>query len=304
MIKNLWIKLAVLCLFMILLVFPDRPLLGNTTGRFAQDDVVVLFDASLRSAAAEVIRIYPSVTAHLKKTLGWATTFKPTILLTSDREQFQRAARSEFVVAFAVPRRNLMVIDYSRMVKDPFSIEVTLRHELCHLLLHHHIQGDRLPKWLDEGVAQWVSGGIGEFLMEQKESILDAAVLAGNLLDLKDLTRTFPGDRKSLSLAYQESRSIVDYLVDKYGAEGLAGLLSHLQGHEIEEALQIGLSVSLDELQEGWKRHLKERLTWFTFLANHLYEILFFLGGVLVVCAFIRQFLKKRAYMQDEESQT
>lgn len=288
---------------MILLLLPDRPLLGNTTGRFAHDDVVVLFDVPLQSAAAEVIRIYPSVTAHLKKTLGWETTFRPTILLTNEREQFQRAARSEFVVAFAVPRRNLMVIDYSRMVKDPFSIEVTLRHELCHLLLHHHIQGDRLPKWLDEGVAQWVSGGIGEFLMEQKGSLLDAAVLAGNLMDLRDLTRTFPGDRKSLSLAYQESRSIVDYLVDRYGSEGLVALLRNLQDHEIEEALQIGLSVSLDELQEAWKHHLAARLTWFTFLANHLYEIIFFLGGLLVVCAFIRQFLKKRSYMQDEEGQ-
>lgn len=265
--------------------------------------VVVVFDASLRSAAENIVALYPTVRAHLENTLEWPVTFKPTVFLMKKRERFQRVAGSSLVAAFAIPRKNLIFIDHSRMIKDPFRIEITLRHELCHLLLHHYLDHDRLPKWLDEGISQWVSGGIGEFLMEQKESRLNEAVLAGRLLAIRDLSRSFPTESGALSLAYQESRSLVDYIVDQYGTEGVLSIIRELQNHDIEEATKRGLSVSFEELEAAWRKHLRGRLTWFTFLANHIYEVLFFFGGVIVVLGFLRRLSKKRAYMQGAEDE-
>ena len=42
-------------------------------------------------------------------------------------------------------------------------------------------------------------------------------------------------------------------------------------------------------------------VTWFTWLANNLYEVLFFIGGVIVVLGFLRMLSKKRAYMNGDE---
>lgn len=263
--------------------------------------VVVLFDASLRSGAVDIVDLYPTVKRHLEDALGWPVTFKPTVLLMKRRETFQRVAGSSQVAAFAIPGKKLIVIDHSRMVNDPFRIEVTLRHELCHLLLHHYISHDKLPKWLDEGIAQWVSGGIGEFVMEQKASLLNEAVLTGRLIDIRNLSASFPKESGSFSLAYQESRSLVDYIVDKYGTEGILSLMRELQDHDIDRATKRGLSVSFEELEEAWRHHLRARLTWFTFLAHNVYEILFFVGGVIVILGFLRRLSKKRAYMQGEE---
>ncbi len=263
--------------------------------------MIIFFDASIRPGAVEILELYPRVKKHLEDTLTWPVTFKPNVFLIKKREQFQRAAGSDLVVAFAVPRKGLIVIDHSRMSKDPFRIEVTLRHELCHLLLHHYIGDDNLPKWLDEGLAQWVSGGIGEFLMEDKESLLNEAVLSGRLLDLRDLSYSFPRDPRSFSLAYQESRSLVDYVVDTYGTGGILSIVRELQDHDIEEATRRGLSISLEELEEAWRQQLRARLTWVTFLAGHIYEILFFAGGVIVILGFLRVLAKKRAYMQAGE---
>jgi hypothetical protein len=114
--------------------------------------VKVFFDPSLGSAAQDVADMFPHLKANLEREFGWDLNLIPSVLLMKDRKLFQRMAESPLTVAFAVPARNLIVIDYTRMLVRPFSLEITLKHELCHLLLHHHIRGHDFPRWLDEGV--------------------------------------------------------------------------------------------------------------------------------------------------------
>jgi hypothetical protein len=96
--------------------------------------------------------MFPHLKANLEREIGWDLNLIPSVLLMKNRKLFQRMAESPLTVAFAVPARNLIVIDYTRMLVRPFSLEITLKHELCHLLLHHHIRGHDFPRWLDEGV--------------------------------------------------------------------------------------------------------------------------------------------------------
>jgi len=114
--------------------------------------VRVAFDPSLESVAQEVADIYPHVKSDLERHIGWDLHLIPSVLLIKDRKLFQRMAESPLTVAFAVPARNLIVIDYTKMLVRPFSLETTLKHELCHLLLHDHIRAHDFPRWLDEGV--------------------------------------------------------------------------------------------------------------------------------------------------------
>ena len=114
--------------------------------------VTVVFNPSLESAAKEVADMYPHLKADLERHIGWDLNLIPSVVLIKDRKVFQRMAESPLTVAFAVPARNLIVIDHTRMRVRPFSLGITLKHELCHLLLHHHIRGHDFPRWLDEGV--------------------------------------------------------------------------------------------------------------------------------------------------------
>ena len=204
-----------LCLILFLTLFYVHDVYALETSILHEEEVLILYEESLRGAAEEVAQMYPAVRKELEKDLVWGVNFRPTVLLIKDRNTFQRLAGSNLIVAYAVPQKKLIVIDYSKMMTEPFKIEVPLKHELCHLLLHQHIHREKLPRWLNEGIAQWVSGGIAELLMNQKGSVLDAAILSGKYISIRALTNRFPQGRKSLMLAYEESKSLIEYIVSQ-----------------------------------------------------------------------------------------
>ncbi|MGE5842983.1 MAG: peptidase MA family metallohydrolase [Deltaproteobacteria bacterium] len=277
---------------------------GQEKSLLRGDQVMVLYEEPWKEAAQEALDAYSIAKRDVEQKLGWAVTFTPKVVLVRDSKVFQEMVGSALFAAYAVPESKLIVIDQSRMSVSPFTIEVTLKHELCHLLLHDHLKGKDIPKWLEEGICAWVSLGFVEIVMEQKRSILNEALLAGRLIPLRSLSRGFPRDRESVSLAYEESKSIVSYMVETYGLEGLLETLRWVrQGHPLEEAVQGALGIPLDELEQSWTKSLKKGLTWFTYLINNLYEILFFVAAVLAMCGAWRAFRKKRAYMKSEEEE-
>ena len=277
-----------------------NPLHAEEVGVFEGEGVTILFEVPIEAAAKEAAEIYPIIKRDLEKTLRWPINFRSTVLLLKERSTFQRMAQSQLVVAFAVPAKNLMVIDHSKMAVDPFTLEGTMKHELCHLLLHHHLDGKDFPKWLDEGIAQWVSGGIIEVMRTRDETRLTQATLGRKIIPVRALAERFPGDRESLFLAYEESKSLVTYIIEKHGVEGVLSILGYLKGgYAWEAAVFKGLSVSFEELEADWLHHLKKRLTWLSYVTNHVYEILFFLGAVITMYGAFRIFLRKRAYMRE-----
>ena len=194
------------------------------------------------------------------------------------------------------------MIDYSKMTTDPFTLEVTLRHELTHLLLHYYISKGNLPKWLDEGVSQWVSGGIAEIMADGRRSVLKEATLSKRFIPIRALTASFPKERKSLLLAYEESKSIVEYISSEFGTGGLRKILDLLRdGDEVDTAIMKALSIPLDELERRWHNYLRKRTTWFTYLSNNIYGILFSIAALLTIYGFIRLLLRRRAYKDEDE---
>lgn len=288
--------------FFVVFIILFQPVYAEQTGIVQTNEVIVLFEEPLRLAGKEVADIYPGLKRELEKTLGLRLDFKPKVLLINERKTFERMAGSNLIVAFAVPQKRLVVIDYSKMHTHPFTLRTTLKHELCHLLLGHHIRRAHLPKWLDEGVAQWVSDGIAEIIMDQKRSVLKEATLSGDYIGMDHLTESFPDDRESLLLAYEESKSLVEYVNSKFGKDGIRTILNHLKdGDEVDVAIQKGLSIPLDELERRWHHHLRKSTTWFTYLARNLYGILFFLAAVITIYGFIRLLIKKRRYEDLDE---
>ena len=262
--------------------------------------VSVLFDPLLEVPAGDVAHMYDGVRAELEQNLRMRLNLRPAVLLIKDRRMFQGMAESPLTVAFAVPQRGLIVMDHSRMNTHAFTLRNTLKHELCHLLLHEHIRD--VPRWLDEGIAQWVSDGLGDIVMDQKRSLLNRAALRGRFLPLRSLHNGFPDSREGLVLAYEESKSFVEYMVARYGREGILNLLARMRrGEDAETAVSEALSTPLDTLEKEWRASLKKRVTWFTYLSYHLYEILFALMALTSIVGFIRIWLKRRSYRDEEE---
>ena len=264
--------------------------------------VTVVFEEPLRNAAREAGELYSAVKNELETFFHWPLDFRPTLILIDDRRKFQQTVSTDLIVAYAVPRRNVMVIDYSRMNTSPFSLRSTLKHELCHLLLHHYINGSNLPKWFDEGVCQWASDGIAEIVMDYRRSNLTQAVLSGKYFRMRELNDRFPGDKDSLQLAYAQSKSLVDYISREYGREAILTILNNLRsGLSFKESVRESLGKSFTDLEQDWLDHLKHTNTWLTYISIHMYEFLFVLGALIVVIGFVRVIMKKKRYADLED---
>jgi hypothetical protein len=264
-------------------------------------DLEVVYEDRSQTMAEEVVAMYPVVREELKQTLSWETDFKPRIILVRDRKVFTQAAGGEIFLAYAVPRRYLIVLDASRVYSKPFTLGTTLKHELCHLLLHHSIADTSLPRWLDEGVCQWASGGISELLAMDGSNALAKAIIGDRVMRMKDL-ETFPQDEASVVLAYEQSKNLIEYIAGRYGRDSIVRLLTYARkGYTVDESVQKSLSVSFPELEHEWHAQLKRKYSWVSYLSSNLYTILFLLGGMITIYGFIRFLKKKREYADDEE---
>jgi hypothetical protein len=135
-----------------------------------------------------------------------------------------------------------------------------------------------------------VSGSFGEILMGRGVAARGMDI-ARHPIPLPELTERFPQDKGSLLLAYEESRRFVEYLTAHYGNQSLLKILQHLkQGDDIDRAVFATISKSFEN-------------AWLIWAAQHLYEILFFIGALLTVLAFVRLAIRKRDYSAEHEDE-
>ncbi len=264
--------------------------------------VIVRFDDQFKTLAMEVLKSYPGIRQELVKDLGWGTTSRPEIILVKDSASFKTVAGSDLVTALAVPQNNLIMMDASKMNVYPFTLRVTLKHEMCHLELHHHIALEKLPRWFDEGICQWVSGGLSEIMADGNRSVLREASLSNRLISIEQLTENFPSDGRAMVLAYEESKSIVEYIEREFGVSGVRRILEHMSsGDDLEGAVQRSLSISLEELEKRWRSSLAGKFLWVSFIGDNLYEILFLFAAVITIYGFIVILRKKKEYKDEDE---
>jgi hypothetical protein len=218
-----------------------------------------------------------------------------------ERSVFRRISGNDTIIAFAVPSENLIVLDAVGVYTKPFTLETTLKHELCHLVLHRGFKTENIPRWFDEGVCQWASGGIAELVTSEGDASLEKAVVFEGLIGIDALER-FPAGGKPLILAYEESRSVVEYIVSKYGKEAVQRVVEDLRkGDSMNEALKKDLSLDLSSLEKNWRTHLRRKYTWFLYVSNNIYPIIFFLAAVVTLYGFVRLLKKKRSYVEEDD---
>jgi hypothetical protein len=269
-------------------------------------DVIIKYEEPLKSVVSDVAGAYPDIRSSLERRLRLDVSFKPTvILLNTDSIFLSMVNGNRLVTAFARPQNNIIVIDYSKMLKTPFDLELTLKHELSHLVLGHHIRRELLPKWLNEGVSQWVSEGVADIINPDGNRILKQAVLSGNYLALRDISIRFPRSGDLFILSYEESKSIVEYIDSTYGTESLLNILGELrEGKDIEEAVSASLPEDLNELERSWYRHIRKKYTWARFISDNIYWLIFFIGAMITVIGYLHLRRRMKTHFDEDDEST
>jgi hypothetical protein len=138
--------------------------------------------------------------------------------------------------------------------------ETTMAHETAHLVVSQATTngyGIELPTWLSEGLATYAEGE-ESFESSGQASALRTAVKGRRLDSVQSLSSSFPADTAGATLAYAESYSLVEYLLDhKGGKANMLDLLGAIRdGSGYEEALQAVYGLGIDQLDSQWKQHL------------------------------------------------
>ena len=296
---------------MIIIVFCLVPALpaqaGDETEQFLTlqgKKAIVLYPPGLKADAGNVLDILASVSSEVQIELGLSLDYRPVVVIITDRDAFSVSTGSRHIAAYAVSEKGLMVMDYSLVLTKPFTLRSTLKHELVHLVLGRHLDRD-LPKWLNEGIAQLVADSPAEILLSRNTSMLSGAVLSDRLIPLSDLETSFPGARRGMVLAYEESLSFVRYIEREFGRDGLLAILRAIKnGKNHADAISSVTGSGIDELESRWKLQLRAKATWLSYFSNHFYEMLFALAALITIYGFIRVVYRIRTYRDDDDEDT
>ena len=184
----------------------------------------------------------------------------------------------EWRAGVALPSANLMVIPAG---EGPSVVEGdgarTLRHEWAHLGLHGYLGDLRVPRWFDEGYAQWASGGF-----DASEAWRLRLLLALDRAPAMDsLSLRWPVELERARIAYLLSASAVAYLLEPSGERGLEAFLERWRAERsFDRALRLTFGVTPGQFEEDWKQHVRDRYGWLLVLSH---SSVFWLGTSLVL---------------------
>lgn len=254
------------------------------------------FDAPRADAVLALLdRARSDVEARLGETLGFPA---PLVILAPTDDEFVR--RYEVIdggkptgdeAAVAWPGRSTILVRGPRVESAQLGLLFVLRHELSHVVMGRVVSGRgvSLPRWLDEGLAEFAAGGE---LGRESELELAAQARAGTLADLAQLEMRFPrhvaGDR-----AYRESLSYVQWL-DGHAQHGVKGVVRALaEGNPAPAAIQLVTGMTPREAELAWKVDLAEKNSIVESLARSS-GFWWGLVSLLAVIAFVRQVFVSR----------
>jgi hypothetical protein len=135
------------------------------------------------------------------------------------------------------------------------SVSMYVPHEMSHQVLYQATKNpfNAPPQWLDEGLAVYTQEtGRDRFYTHALE-----LAASGKVPPLRTLNGDFPYDANGALAGYSYSLSVVMYILDTWGNEGLSKLIAAFPaGVTFDQAVQQGLGISFDELDRRWRDDL------------------------------------------------
>lgn len=157
-----------------------------------------------------------------------------------------------WVVGHADPAPGVVKVLIEPGTEQSILMEQRIPHELMHVMLYRHVGTGyhNVPAWLREGLATLAE----TYPNPDYERVLSDAVATDTLIPLKELCTSFPSIAGEAFLAYAESRSFTDYILDTYGSSGLLSLAAYYaDGVDCDHGTERAFGVSLSKLELEWR---------------------------------------------------
>jgi hypothetical protein len=251
------------------------PAYAQTALEVAQTSVQDV-NAELRAPLPDPFDIYIYDSAHHLE----------AAMILSGRDWAGGQARPELgVVVVAVPPEE----GYASRMKR------YLPHEITHLLTYQRTSPEgygHVPRWLDEGLAT----ANEQLPTPEYALVLQEAYEANQLLPLATLCAPFSPDSHTAALSYAESASVVEFIREEYGADGIRRLLSaYADGASCTSGVEEALGVTFNKLESAWRASLRPEARWRAWVEQVDVWIGLWLLSLLVAVPMIGGIRRRRA---------
>jgi tetratricopeptide (TPR) repeat protein len=164
----------------------------------------------------------------------------------------------------ALCKFNRLMIVSPRALQRGYPWLDTLVHEYTHLVVSRASR-NTVPIWLHEGIAKFQErrwrAGPGGGLSTSMEHLLAQALKKNALISFAAMHPSMAKlpTQEAAALAFAEVYTMVDYLHTQKGYDGLRRLIAGMAaGETVERAIRDATGISFEELQRGWRRHLRD----------------------------------------------
>lgn len=141
-------------------------------------------------------------------------------------------------------------------------LKPVFRHELTHAFVSN-LNAQPIPKWLNEGLAQWVEGKAMD--MKAKDAMVIYQITR-RIPDIRHLDQVLAAQNNSfnnteMTLAYMKSFSLVEYMAEEHGVWSVLELVKNYGTAPPEELFQKIFQCSIPELEAKWLRWVEAKKT-------------------------------------------
>ncbi len=220
----------------------------------ADDTVTVHWYEGDDAFAARALKVGQDAIDQAASLLG-VSHVDPVDFFVYSTEEALRGALApgarEHVGGQANPAIRTMVGRIAPSEVDSSWVDTLVTHELTHMVFADATSNPyhQPPRWLNEGLAVYLSEGYG---VGDRSQVADAAG-SGGLMPLAGLVGLFPTTYERFSLAYAESVAAVDYFIDTYGKEKLVELItSYRDGVTDDEAFLAATGSDFSAFDAAW----------------------------------------------------
>lgn len=283
----------------------------------SKDNINIEYESANKNLAKYILEISPKVRESVADKTGINYSAPINIKISPSKTAFNQftGINNLDVQGVAMSEINLTVINSENVFKiskdDIFKL---LEHEFSHIYLGNYIShnsGVEFPRWLNEGLAQYVSGGANELFSYSFQNSLQSAFISNKVLPFSILTASFPNTQDNFTLAYAQSLSMVEFLVKNYGADKLKVFINELKNEgNFYTAFSKVYPQSFGEIEKEWLSEKREsNYTYDYYFSTHIDSVI---NGLIVFAAilaftvnFIRNKRMKKQYrLLDEQMET
>jgi hypothetical protein len=187
----------------------------------------------------------------------WLGDKRCQIFLYPDRQTYHQATGAPAWSGGFVNYPRRMV--YSHLQVSDF-LEQTLPHELAHIMFREFVgfENPRIPRWLDEGVAQYAESNRREGAwVVMRQGLAQGLFIPLEQLNTMHVRHASGG---TAQVFYTQAATLVHFFLAAYGSRSFLDFCSNLRdGYSIERALSFatrGRIASLGALEDAWRAFL------------------------------------------------